>query len=176
MRSIFILCVFLCSLASAQELVYFQAFGSNVYFEPPDTSKWDLEQNMIDTLSSKHVLMFKRKPILDTKGREVEPVMAIIAESVKDSSDVIAYSAWKRMQTPFEVKKVLAYDSVLFSHRNVIGYEGQYEREDVTHMVFVIHMRERVLGLQVICDSSDEIFPQVENDMRRFIRSIGIDQ
>ncbi len=166
----------LCSFASAQELAFVRAFGSKVYFEPPDTSRWDLEQNVMDTLHVKYVLKFKHRPILDTEGREVEPVVAIIAESVKDSSDVIVYSAWKRIQTPFEVKKVLAYDSTLFTHRNVIGYEGQYEREGVVHMVLVVHMREHLVGVQVICDSSDEIFPQVEKDMRRFIRSIGIDQ
>jgi hypothetical protein len=163
------------TICSAQELAYIEAFGSKVYFEPPDTSKWGLEQNSM-TEYGNYLLMFKHIPIVDSLGREIQPVISFIAESVKDSSDVIMYSIYKRTQTPVTVKKVLTYEDGHFTHRNVVGYEAVYKKEDVGHKVLMIHMRQASIGLQVICDATDEVYAQVESDMRRFIKSIGIDQ
>src|SRR5512147_868216 len=135
MKTLLALSLLFCTPALAQDLVYFRAFGSKIYFAPPDSNRWELEQNSFDSTTSKHVLMFKSTPLLDSLGREIQPVLAIIAESVNDSMDVIAYSFWKRRQVPFEVTKVLTHEQGHFSFANVIGYEGSYKREDVVHKV-----------------------------------------
>ncbi len=120
--------------------------------------------------------MFKRLPLKDSLGQNVETVMSIVIQHVLDSSDVIMYSIEKRGQVPFQVVKVLAYDTTYYSYRNVIGYEGTYMRGKIIHKIFVIHMRGASVGLQIICDSTDQVYSQVEADMRRFIKSIDIDQ
>jgi hypothetical protein len=163
---------------SAQDLSYVGVFGSKVYFEPPDTSIWKLYQNSMTDYGN-HLLMFKHIPIKDSLGREIEPVISFIVESVTDSSDVINYSIWKRTQVPFEVKKVMSCDTINFSWfacPNVIGYEGVYSKVDIIHRVFVVHMRRASVGVQIICDSTDGVYVKVESAMRNFIRSIGIDQ
>ncbi len=165
--------------AISQDLAYVQAYGSKIYFAPPDTSRWDLFENSMDSTTHKYVLMFKSAPITDDLGRPIQPVLSIVVESVKDSSDVTHYSIWKRTQVPFNVTKVMACDTINFSWfacPNVIGYEGDYKRSGVLHKVFVVHMRKAAVGVQIICDSTDGVFRKVESDMREFIRSVGIDQ
>jgi len=120
--------------------------------------------------------MFKSRSIRDSQGREVQPVIAVIVESVKDSSDVIVYSIQKRASTAFTVNKVLSFEDGYFTHRNSIGYEGEYKKQDIIHKLLIAHMREKSVGLQVICDSTDDVYNQVEQDMRNFILAIGIDQ
>jgi hypothetical protein len=175
MKIILTLSLFAFSIATSQELTYVEAFGSRIYFELPDTSRWFPDENGMQS-SEKYLLMFKRSPILDSLGREVQPVIAAIAEKVNDSLDVITYSLLKRTQIPFSVKKVLTYEDSCFAQRNAVGYEGEYNRQDVIHKVFVVHMRYGSVGLQLVCDSTEGVYTAVEADMRRFIKSVGIDQ
>jgi hypothetical protein len=163
----------------SQELAYIPVYGSKIYFAPPDTSRWELFQNSMDSISHKYVLMFKSVPITDNLGRQIESVISILVEHVKDSSNIVNYSLWKRTQVPFEVKKVLTCDTINFSWfacPNVIGYEGSYTKVDIVHRLFVVHMRRAVVGVQIICDSTDGVYEKVESAMRDFIRSVGIDQ
>jgi hypothetical protein len=75
------------------------------------------------------------------------------------------------VQVPFDVKKVLSHQGGDFSYSNVIGYEGEYQKE-VLHKVLIGHMRHEQAGVQIICDSSDGVYDQVEADMRSFMRSV----
>ncbi len=157
-------------VAEAQES--FTAHGSTVTYTRPDPAKWNLTHNGMDAKSKAFLLMFKHNPIKDPQDRPIEPVIAIICESVTDSSDVIMYSIAKRARVPFNVKKVLTHQDGSFTYRNSVGYEGEYER-GVIHKVFVAHMRHREAGIQVICDSTDGVYDKVEADMRGFLRSIA---
>jgi hypothetical protein len=172
--SLIIFLVF-CNCCLAQDLAYVSAYGSKIYFEPPDTNKWQLEKNEMNERGV-YVLTFKHLPMLDSLGREIQPIMSVIIERVQDSSDVILFSIYKRQQVPFHVRKVLTYEDGHFEYRNVVGYEGDYNREEVLHRVFVVHMRGASIGLQSICDATDGVYTQVESDMRRFIKNIGIDK
>ncbi len=158
------------SVAEAQES--FTAHGSTVLCTPPDSSNWFVVKNGIDERSQKYLLMFQRKPIEDAQGRRVHPVIAIICEPIKEPVDVIKYSIAARVQVPFNVKKVLSHQGGDFSYTNVIGYEGEYEKE-VLHKVLIGHMRHQQVGVQIICDSSDGVYDQVEADMRSFMRSVN---
>ena len=170
-----VLLLFAASICSGQDLAYVAALGSKVYFAPPDTNNWAIEQNEM-TEYGNYVLLFKHIPIQDSLGREIQPVMAFIVESVPDSLDVINYSIVKRSHTRFTVDKVLTFDKGYFSHRNTVGYEGSYSNGEIKHRVLIAHMRQAAVGLQVICDSTDGVYLRVENDMRQFVHSIGIDQ
>jgi hypothetical protein len=157
-------------LAEAQES--FTAHGSTLLYTPPDSSNWFVVKNGIDQRSQKYLLMFQRKPIEDAQGRRVHPVIAVICEPIKEPVDVIQYSIGARVQVPFNVKKVLSHQGGDFSYTNVIGYEGEYEKE-VLHKVLIGHMRHEQVGVQIICDSSDGVYDQVEADMRSFMRSVN---
>ena len=166
----------LCSTCCGQQLAYIGVIGSKIYFEAPDTLKWNLDENSMQS-SGKYWLQFKHSPILDSLGREIQPVMAIIIEKVDDSLDVITYSIEKRTQIPypFHVEEVLTYENSHFAFQNTVGYKGSYKREDVTHKVFIVHMRHAAVGVEIICDSTDGVYALVEQDMLRFIKAVGID-
>jgi hypothetical protein len=161
----------LALVATAEES--FSANGSTVVFTSPDRAQWDLVQNGLDEKSNKYLLMFKHKPIKDAEGRDIEPVIALISESVPDSLDVIMYSIQKRTQVPFEVKKLITWQDGSFAYRNSVGYEGEYKKGAVLHKVFIGHLRHKGAGVQIICDSTDGAHDKVEADMRNFLRSIS---
>jgi hypothetical protein len=163
---------FLHLVCVAQAQDSFTAHGSTLSYARPDPAKWIVVQNGVDARSKAYLLMFKHTPIKDPQGRDIEPVMAVICEPVTDSSDVIKYSISKRVQVPFDVKKLLTPQEGDFTHRNSVGYDGEYTRGSVVHKVIVGHLRHQQVGVQVICDSTDGVYDQVEADMREFLRSI----
>jgi len=161
------------TLASAQ--VEIESFGSTIVYEPPDSAVWHLaERNYLSDRNVGYVI-FKRQSILDSTGREIIPNLAIIYEEVSDSADLIVYSFLKRQNARFQVVKVLGPDSHVFSFANAIGYEGTYpDREipDIVHRILVGHMLHARTGLQVMGDATDEVFPKVEQEVRRFLHSV----
>ena len=168
--------LFFCSSpVFAQDVVYIEAYGSAVYFAPPDTTRWNLTQNQGDDGVGTRLVMFERNPITDKQGRKVSPVIALIVEPIADSSDVVTYSVMKRMDVPFDVSKVIGDDTTAFSYRNAVGYEGTYTKEDVKHIVLIAHMRHKEAGIQIICDATDEVYHMVEKDFRLFIKLIQFD-
>jgi hypothetical protein len=146
--------------------------GSTLIYTRPDPAQWNLVHNGIDAKSGAYLLMFKHTPIKDPAGRDIEPVIAAICEPVTDSSDVIMYSIRKRTQVPFDVKKLLTPQGGDFTHKNSVGYDGEYNR-GVVHKVIMGHLRHQGVGVQVICDSTDGVYDKVEADMRSFMRSIA---
>ncbi|MEW6351181.1 MAG: hypothetical protein AB1646_19155 [Thermodesulfobacteriota bacterium] len=150
----------------------FTAHGSTVSYARPDPEAWNLVSNGTDAKSGAYLLMFKRRPIKDAQGRDIEPVIAIICESVPESVDVIRYSIAKRMQIPFKVNKLMTPQNGDFTHRNSVGFEGENQQGRVLHKVLIAHMRHGKVGAQTICDSTDGVYEKVEADMRGFLRSI----
>ncbi len=171
-KLIAVVCVilYLACVVQAQESL--TAHGSTVMYARPNAADWQLVHNGIDARSKAYLLMFKRNPIKDAQGRPIEPVIAIICESIPGSVDVIRYSIAKRGQVPFDVKRMMTPQDGSFTHRNSVGYEGEYQRGSVVHKVLVAHMRHGEAGLQVICDSTDGVYDKVEEDMRSFLHSI----
>lgn len=156
--------------ARAQES--FTAHGSTVRYGRPDAAQWSLVHDGIDARSKAYLLMFKRSPIKDAEGRDIEPVMALICESVPGSPHLIQYSITKRASTPFHVNKLLTPQEGYFTHKNSVGYQREYKRGSVVHKVLVGHLRHGDVGVQVICDSTDGVYDKVETAMQGFLRSI----
>lgn len=165
--------IFMTALAYGEETL--TVFDSRLSYARPDATLWKMVNNGKCEKSGKYLVMFERKPILDAQGHRVRPVMAIVCESVPEDMDVISYSIWKRGQTPFTVDKLITYQDGSFSHRNSVGYEGEYKKV-VVHKIIIGHLRHGRLGAQVICDSSDGVFDKVEAEMRAFLRSIKLGQ
>jgi hypothetical protein len=165
---VFAFFLFAC-IAVAQDS--FSAHGSTVIYTRPNPAQWNLVSNGMNAKANAFLLMFEHSPIKDAEGREIKPVIAAICEPVTDSSDVIMYSIRKRTQVPFDVKKVLTPQGGDFTHRNAVGFDGEYSR-GVVHKVIVGHLRHQAIGVQIICDSTDGVYDKVEADMRGFLRSI----
>lgn len=166
---VFALFHFVC-VAGAQES--FTAHGSTVNFSRPDPANWKVVHDGIDARSNKYLLMYQHVPIKDAQGRDIEPVIALICESVPESSDVIMYSIAKRTQVGFNVNKLLTWQDGSLTYKNSVGFDGEYQKGAVLHKVLVAHMRHGTAGLQVICDSTDGVYDKVEKDMRDFLKSI----
>jgi hypothetical protein len=164
--SVFFLIVF---AAHAQDS--FTAYGSTVKFTSPDPAKWKLTRNGMDEKTKKYVVMFEHNPIQDAEGRAISPVIAIIAESVPDSLDLIHYSTQLRGHTPYKVNKMISHQDGSLAHKNSVGYEGEYER-GVVHRILIGHLRHGAVGVQVICDSTDGVYDKVEAEMRNVLRSV----
>lgn len=162
----------LASVASVQEAVYISAFQTNVYFDVPDTTRWSVERDELDTTIQKRFLMFTHTPIKDKKGRMVSPVIAIIIEPVPDPSDLVMYSVAKRSAVPYKVTKVFTSETHTFSYKNSVGYEATYTSEGVPHSIYVGHMIYKNLGIEIICDSTKELLPKVKEDFLAFLRSV----
>ncbi|MBM3301833.1 MAG: hypothetical protein FJY85_18015, partial [Deltaproteobacteria bacterium] len=111
--------------AEAQES--FTAHGSTILYNRPDVAQWKVVHDGIDARSKAYLLMFKHVPIKDAEGRYIEPVMALICESVPGSPDLIQYSIAKRVSTPFQVNELLTPQKGYFTHRNSVGYKGEYQ-------------------------------------------------
>lgn len=156
----------------AQDAVYIMAFDAKVYFEVPDTTQWMVARDELDTATHKRFLMFKHTPIKDKKGRMVMPVIAMIIDSIPDSSNLVMYSVYKRSVVPYQVTKVLTPSAALYSYDNALGYLGTYTSNKVKHSIVVAHMIYNNLGVEIICDSTTEIMKNVDKDFRAFIKSI----
>jgi hypothetical protein len=178
MKPLLALCSLIAStsVAQEQELVFVKAFDDTVFFAPPSDERWEVQQNEYDSTHNRYVLTWSRFPIVDSLGRTVQPMIALILEPVADSTDVILYSVWKRRYTKFEVKRVFSDEHDEFSYPNVIAFDGFYDKANVRHSVFVAHMIHRRTGIQIICDSTEELFHLVEDDMRNFGKSVQFDE
>lgn len=171
-----IVLLFISTLTYAQELSFITYSNIPIYFEIPDTSKWTCVQNELVNKYNKYVLMFKSNPIQDSSGYKIQPVISFIVETVQDSTNIISYSIQKRMQINFKVLKVLKVEDGYFDFPNSIGYEGEYSNEEIKHKVFIVHMIYNNIGVQIICDSTESVINVVEMEMKKFIKSVGINQ
>lgn len=158
-----------------QKLAYLEEFGAKIYFEPPDSSVWVLDGNGI-TRYGTYLLMFKHTPIKDSLGRDIQPVISLIIETAKDSTDLNTFVHEKMAdsQWQFRFQDTLTYSGGYFAQRNAIGYLIQYSRENVIHTVYFCCIRNGNIGVTIICDSTDQIFGKVRLDMLRFLKSVGI--
>jgi len=118
-------------------------------------------------------IIYKHHGIEDAEGRLIIPNMAIVYELVSDSTDVILYSFWRRKNLSLEITKVLTWEDGLFSHRNGVGYEGEYtDEKGLRHLALLVHLVNGKTGVQIICDATEGVYRQVEPAMRAFVKSV----
>lgn len=117
--------------------------------------------------------IYKRKPIVDAEGSKVIPSFSFIVEPVVPGSNVITFSAQKRMQVPFEVTKVISHESGELSLKNAVGYMGKYkDRNGAEHKVYVVHAIYGDKGIQILGDITKSIESQIDGEMLAMLKSI----
>lgn len=150
-----------------------EAFGINILYEMPDSAVWKKDSSVFRESVQRGMISYKHSPIKDDLGRDIEPVVAIVYEELpSDSIDPILFSANKRATAGFDVDSVFSPGDFELSHENTIGYYGHYDKGSVTHNVIIAHMVYKNVGVQVICDSTKDVYDQVKDDMELFIGSV----
>ena len=153
-------------------------FNPKISFDKPDTSVWILNMDKLPDKESKGLISYLRKPVYDSLGRSIRPMMAIVFENLKDSIDAVAYSAnyWFG-NNPYHVKyNLLGGYPDYSSDRFAVMFDGVYYRSGVKHKVMMGFIVRYKIGIQIICDSVDDVFLQVESDMKKFIKSVHIEE
>jgi hypothetical protein len=152
------------------------AFGTNIVYDPPDSTTWSLTQSSIDEHKKLGVVVYKRVPINDDDGVPIRPVLAIIFERLPDTTDAVSFSISKRISSSprWKVRNATAPDST--EYPSAVFYEGEYDLQGVKHVIVVAHATHALVGVQVIADATDGVYSKVENEMKRFVHSIFLFQ
>jgi len=167
--------VLLMIVTSIKSQYKINEFNSKINFNTLDSVDWVLTSNQLPSSNSRGVLMFKHIPIIDSLERPIEPVIAILYESIIDSIDVIEYSISLLGQKPYKLKYELlgGYPDYSSDKYSVI-FKGEYLREDVKHLVLLGYILSENIGIEIIGDATEEIFPKVESDINYFLKSVNI--
>ena len=118
--------------------------------------------------------IYKRTPIEDKAGRRVIPNVGVIFERLPEEMDVITYSVIKRIATPFKVDSVFCWESGPISIKNAVGYIGSYEDKGIEHTILVAHIVNDKIGIQVIMDATQSVYPKVEGEFKFMMKSMRL--
>ncbi|MCC5936173.1 MAG: hypothetical protein JJU34_02720 [Lunatimonas sp.] len=126
-------------------------------------------------VGKKGIVMFKHTPIIDSQNRPVEPIMAILYEQLNDTLDVVEYSASLIGTKGYNLKWDLlgGYPDFSKDPQSAI-FKGTYERSSIEHTVLIGYIKRNNFGVEIICDTTSEILPELDNEMSNFIKSFII--
>lgn len=177
MKKFFIVFLFFLSQnLFSQEIILFKRWNTEVVLPNAEWFKSDSIKILKDKIDRESYL-FRRKPIVDSKGVTIIPCIGIIFEAYSDSMNVINYMFLK------EMSKEARYDTMYYVIDNKtsnflklkmaigkkIGYYDNYERLHIVYRIFITHGK---MGIQVICDATEEVFEIIENEFEKFISNI----
>ena len=134
--------------------------------------KWELKDTQIS--NGQKIYFFKRESLKDSQGRDVVPNISIITEKVSKNQDVVTYSAYKRMQTPFDVDSIFIHDSGIIDFENAIGYLGSYQDKHGPHKVYVIYAFNNKRGVQIFFDVTSDLFEIMDSEFKKTLKSLKI--
>jgi len=140
-------------------------------FELPN-DKWSLLKTQ--EANSKFIYFYKREPITDKNGNQVVPNISFIVEDVSDSIDVVTFSAFKRLKTPFDVIEVFSAGSndKRINYGAAVCYKGKYKENEFEHTVYVIHLIKNKKGVQIFFDITSDLFPDYEKEFLITLKSL----
>jgi hypothetical protein len=149
--------------------------SSKIVFVKPDTTAWKLINDDFLKEKMRGALVFKHKPIIDSKGRQIEPIIALVYESVNEKIDVIEYSINVLANKPYKINRNLLGGFPDFSSdKHSVVFKGDYIREGVKHEVYLGYILFNKIGIEIIGDGTEDIFSKVEIDIKKFVKSVYI--
>lgn len=153
------------------------AFGSKIFFTDPNETAWKLTQKIDPSESSKGLRMFKHEQIIGSTGLPVEPVIALVLEKVTEPIDAIEYSVNGLSNKPYKLKwDLLSGYPNYSSDKNSVVYKIEYTLSGVLHKGYLCYILHKNVGIEIIADSTGDIFKKVESDMLAFFKSVGIQE
>ena len=151
------------------------AFGSKISFISPNEKVWKLTQKIEPSKSSKGLRMFKHEKIIGTVSLPVEPVIALIFEQVIEPIDTIEYSVNRLSNKPYKLKwDLLGGYPDYSSDKHSAVFKFEYTRSGILHKGYLCYILFKNVGLEIIADSTFDVFEKVAPDMRVFIKSVTI--
>lgn len=143
---------------------------AGMQFSLPDSS-W--QPGKREESGSMILYSFKRKPITDSLNRGIVANVSVLIENVEKGLDVISWSTERRQQVPFTVTKVLTKEKGNLSAYQAIGYEGSYvDSKKIIHRILIVYAIHQNKGVQMICDTTDSVWPMVVPEFLTGIKSL----
>jgi hypothetical protein len=119
------------------------------------------------------IYRYKRQAIRTSNGNQVVPTISVVIESIPDSTDIMVYSAMKRVKTPLDIEEVITPDKGLLQYQNAVGYRGGYTDPTGTrHKTTLIYLINKNKGVQIIMDINLELWDEYKSEFDEIIRSI----
>ena len=141
----------------------------------PDTNNWTQSSKFPAIPLMQGVVKFKHKPILDLLKIPVEPVIALLYQERPDSVDLIWYSANALGNKPYRLDYTLLGGYPDYSsEKSSIFFKGQYFRSGTKHNILIGYILHNDLLIEVICDSTELVYKEVESDFFKFIKSVHV--
>ncbi len=179
MKKFFIVFLFFLSQnLFSQEIILFKRWNTEVALPNAEWFKSDSGKILKDKIDREFYL-FRRKPIVDSQGIIVIPCIGIIFNAYSDSINVINYmfhlerSRQARYDTMYCV--IDNKTSNFLKLRMAIGKKiGYYDNDKRLHIVYRIFITRGKIGIQVICDATEEVFEKIKNEFEKFISNIRL--
>lgn len=145
---------------------------ANVQFVLPDVFSKTLPKK--DLGNGRLCYSYKRNPIVNQDGVKIIPNLAVITEPVPKNTDLVDYSAQRRIDVPFKVIDVFSNDAKNsnLTCENSIGYKGSYESHSRNHIVYIIHLIHNNCGVQIIMDATEDVIGECESEFIEVMKSL----
>lgn len=144
-------------------------------YTAPDKTVWKTYRDEINPNKSKGVLIYQHVPITDSKGRTIEPVIAFIYERQNSIVDPVKYAEAALAKKQFNPKYTRQGGYPQYSSdKHSAVYAGEYTRDGIKHKVVLGYICCNSIGIEIVCDATDEVFKNVEADMTAFLRSVKV--
>ena len=107
--------------------------------------------------------------VLTAKSNQL---LLYVYESVSDSIDAVEYSVDNIGTKPYQLNYNLlgGYPEHSGDKQSVV-FDAKYVRGETEHSVILTYITHNNFGIEIICDSTTEAFPIVEEQMRTFVKN-----
>ncbi len=151
--------------------------GVKMSFDEPNPKLWEITQKEFFPEKNAGIILYTHVPVYNKKKQAIRPTIGIVYEKFPEPpEDTIVYSINMRMRMPFEPKEVLTHEDGSLIEKYAVGYTAEMDQQKIKHSLIIVHMLRGKVGVQIICDSTSDVMNQVEPDMRKFIKSVTLDE
>jgi hypothetical protein len=150
-------------------------FSSRIVMVAPDKLSWTKVRDDLSADNSKGVLMFKHQAFTDSKGRTIEPVIALTYQKTGLQMTTKEYSTMSLAGKQFKpTHELLGGYPEYSSDGHSLVYNVTYVRDDIKHSVIIGYICFKGIGVEIVGDATEEIFPKVKSDIMMFLKSVRV--
>jgi len=121
------------------------------------------------------MLAWARASLLDPKGRTVSPGLNLIVSQAPPNAQIVIASATLMHGRRWPFKAFLTGDKDGLRLPNTLGYLTEFSPvDDVVLKAFVVHILNDGKFVEIILSATQEVFPEVEGELRSIIRSLRL--
>jgi len=123
--------------------------------------------------------VFKRSPIVDSKGIDIIPAMMLFIDDARSyKNDISTFSIQKRQAfngKGIKIEKTLTYLDKDFpaTFKNSMVLKGSYDDNGMEHILYMVFMINKLgQGIQLYMDMTSDIAPRYENEFLATMRTL----